>query len=194
MSSWHSQEGNWECWLTFTFTLYIDVTHCNRKSYIFWSCLQNTSIMQDHETRQTPQKHIWWFNNRQVTQITHAAPYKHLALLFSDSSQLCIYMTSPHILAPTVWICYQDYFQSTPIHSYPSTSSLVYYYTKVLLSRNYFHWSFIEKEQNYIRSPWHLHSCIRSAWHLRMQIYILQNAIQKSVDMRYDLLNTEEFM
>ena len=31
----------------------------------------------------------------------------------------------------------------------------MYYYTKVLLSRNYFHWSFIEKEQYYIRSAWH---------------------------------------
>ena len=50
--------------------------------------------------------------------------YKHYALLFSDSPQLCIYMTSPCILAPNVWKCYQDYFQSTPIHSYPSTSSL----------------------------------------------------------------------
>ena len=101
----------------------------------------------------TPQKHISWFNNRQVTQITYAALYKHLALLFTDSSWLCIYMTSPHILAPNVWKCYQDYFQSTPIHSYPSMSSLLYYCTKVLLSRNYFHWLFIEKEQNYVRSP-----------------------------------------
>ena len=54
-------------------------------------------------------------------------------------------MTPSHTLAPNVWKYYQDYFQSRPIHSYPSTSSLVYYYTKVLLSRNYFHWSFIEK-------------------------------------------------
>ena len=35
------------------------------------------------------------------------------------------------------------------------------------------------------------HSCIRSAWHVMMQIYILQNAIEKAVDMRYDLLNSE---
>ena len=141
----------------------------------------------------TPQKHIPWFN-RQVMQINYAALYKHLALLFSDSSQLCIYMTSPHILAPNVWKCYQDYFQSTPIHSYPSMSSIVCYYTKILLSRNHFHCSFIEKEHTYIRSPWHLHSCIRLAWHLRKQIYILHNAIEKAVDMRYDLLNIEEFM
>ena len=93
----------------------------------------------------TPQKHISWINNRHVTQITYAALYKHLELLFRDSLQLCIYMTSSHILAPNVWKCYQEYFQSRPIHSYPSMSSLVYYYTKVVLSRNYFHWSFIEK-------------------------------------------------
>ena len=123
----------------------------NRKSYIFCSYLQNTFIIQDQECRQTP-KHSSQFN-RQVMQTTRAALYKHLALLFSDSSQLCIYMTSPHILAPNVCKCCQDYFQSTPIHSYPSMSSIVYYYTKVLLSRNYFHWSFTEKEHNYIRSP-----------------------------------------
>ena len=150
--------------------------------------------MQNQESRQPPKKHISWFNNRQVTQITYADLYKHNTLLFSDSSQLCIYMTSSHILAPNVWKCYWDYFQSTPINSYPSTSSIVYYYTKVLLSRNYCHWSFIEKEQNYIRSPWHLHSCIRVAGHLMMQIYILQDAIEKAVDMRYDLLNIEKFM
>ena len=98
-----------------------------------------------------PHKHSSGFN-RQVTQITYAALYKHLALLFNDSSQLCIYMTSPHILAPNVCKYYQDYFQSRPIHSYPSMSSIVYYNTKVLCSRNYFHWSFTEKEHNYIRS------------------------------------------
>ena len=118
-------------------------------------------------------------------------PIRHLPLLSSDSSQLCIYMTSPHILAPNICKCHQDYFQSTPVHTYPSTSSIVYYYTRVLLSKYYCHWYFIEKEHNYIRSPWHLHSCIRLAWHLRMQIYILQNAIEKTVDMRYDLLNIE---
>ena len=32
-----------------------------------------------------------------------------------------------------------DYFLSRPIFSYPSTINLMYYYTKVLLSRNYFY-------------------------------------------------------
>ena len=41
-------------------------------------CSVNTCIMQDPERRQTmPQKHISWMNNRQVTQITCAALYKH---------------------------------------------------------------------------------------------------------------------
>ena len=44
-------------------------------------------------------------------------------------------------------------------------------------------------EPYYTRSVWH--SCIRSAWLLRMQIYILQNTIEKAVDMRFDLLNIE---
>ena len=91
-----------------------------------------------------PQKDISWINNREVTQITYAALYKHLAL-FIDCLQLCICMTSSHILAPNVYKCYQDYFQTRSIHSYPSTSSLVYYYAKVLLSTNYLHWSFIVK-------------------------------------------------
>ena len=47
-----------------------------------------------------PQKHISWVNNSQLTQITYAALYKH-----------------------------EDYFQSTPIYSYPSTSILMYYNT-----------------------------------------------------------------
>ena len=55
----------------------------------------------------TPQKHRSWMNNRQVTQITYAALYKH-----------------------------EDYFQCRPIYSYPSTTNLMYYNTKVLLSRN----------------------------------------------------------
>ena len=107
----------------------------------------------DNPPRNTYNGSTGRWSNRQVMHITYTALYKHLALLFSNSSQLCIYMTSPHILAPNICKCYQDYFQSTPVHSYPSTSSMVYYYTKVLLSKNYFHWSFIEKEHNYIRSP-----------------------------------------
>ena len=132
---------------------YIDMSHIaiGNLTYLL---LPTKHIYYARPREQTiPMKHISWFNNRQVTQITYAALYKHLALLFSDSSQLCIYMTSPHILPPNVWKCHQHYFQSTSIHSYPSMSSTVYYYTKVLPSRNYFHWSFIKKEQNYIRSP-----------------------------------------
>ena len=74
---------------------------------VFCSCLQKTSIMQDPESRQPPHKHLSWMNNWQVTQITYAALYKH-----------------------------ENYFQSRPIHSNPSTSKLMYYDTKVLLSRN----------------------------------------------------------
>ena len=113
---------------------------------MFYSCLQNTSTMQDPQSRQPPQTHLSWINNRQVTQVAYATLYKHLPLLFSDCLQLCIYIISSHILAPNVCKCYQDYFQSRPIHSYPSMSSLVYYYTKILLLRNYFYcWSIIEQ-------------------------------------------------
>ena len=133
------------------FHIHMNTDIPNRKYYIFGSCLQNTSIMQYQESRQPPEYTA--FFKRQVTQITNTALYKHLALLFSDSSQLCSYMTTPHILAPNICKCYQDYFQSTPVHSYLSMSSIVYYYTKVLLAKNYFHQSFIEKEHNYIRLP-----------------------------------------
>ena len=92
-SSLHSEECNWECWLTFTFALYRYVTHRNGKSYIFWSCLQHASIIQDPESRQPPKKHISWYN-RQVTQITYAALYKHLAL-FSVTLYSCV-STWPH--------------------------------------------------------------------------------------------------
>ena len=49
--------------------------------------------------------------------------------------------TSPnHIfLHKNVEKCYTDYFLSRPIYSYPSTVNLMYYYTKVLLLRNYFY-------------------------------------------------------
>ena len=166
---------------------------CPIGNLTYFALAYKTHLSCKTKRTNTPQKHRSRFN-RQVMQITYAALYGHLALLFSDSSQLCIYMTSIHILTPNVCKSYQDYFQSTPIDSYPSMSSIVYYYTKVLLSRNYFYWSFTEKEHNYIRSPWHLHSSFRSAWYLRMQIYILQNAIEKAVDIRHDLLNIEEFM
>ena len=81
----------------------------NRKSYICCSYLQNTSIMLDQESRQPPQKHISWFSS-QVMQITYTTLYTHLALLFSDSSHLCTYIISPHILAPNICKCYQGYF------------------------------------------------------------------------------------
>ena len=80
-----------------------------------------------------PPKYIAWINNSNVTQITYTALYKHWELLANDSLQLCIYMTTSHILPANAWKCYQHYFQSRPIHSYPSMTSLVYY--------NYFHCS-----------------------------------------------------
>ena len=98
---------------------------------VFCSCLQNTSIIQDPERRQTPQKHVSWMNNRQVTQITYATLYKH-----------------------------EDYFQSRPIYSYPSTNNLMYYNTKVLLSRNRQMYPLVEtsggQDQYHIKSALHL--------------------------------------
>ena len=85
-----------------------------------------------------PPEYIVCMNNSQLTQITYAALYKHLELLSSDSLPLCIYMTSSHILPPNACKCYQHYFPSRPIHAYPSMSTLVYYYTNVLLEKNYF--------------------------------------------------------
>ena len=70
-----------------------------------------------------------------MTQITCTTLYKHLELLFNDSFHLCIYMTSSHILPPNAWKCYQVYFPSKPINSYHAMSSLVYYYTNILLFR-----------------------------------------------------------
>ena len=76
-----------------------------------------------HSTQTTPQKYIAWINNSNVAQITYTALYKHLELLCSDSLQLCIYMTTSHILPPNAWKCYQHYFPSTPIHLCPSMTS-----------------------------------------------------------------------
>ena len=73
----------------------VHVTHGNRKSYIFCSSLQNTSIMQDQECRQPSQKHMSWFNNRQVTQITYAALYKHwhyFSVTLHSCVSTCIHM------------------------------------------------------------------------------------------------------
>ena len=106
----------------------------NRKTYIFklhtgiYINLPNTS----HRAH-TPLEYIAWINNSQMIQITYTALYKHLELLCNDSLQLCIYMTSSHILPPNAWKSYHDYFPSKPIASYPSMSSLVYYYTNILL-------------------------------------------------------------
>ena len=36
--------------------------------------------------------------------------------------------------------CYMDCFLSRPIYAYPSTISLMYFYPRVLLSRNYFYY------------------------------------------------------
>ena len=79
----------------------------------------------------TPLKTQQVNNTRQVTQITYAVLYKHSALL-SHCLHLCI-------IPQNVCKCYKDYFHSTPIYSYPSTCSLLYSYTKELISRNYFH-------------------------------------------------------
>ena len=62
-----------------------------------------------------PPEYIPWINNSQVTQITYTALYRHLELLCSDSLQLCIYMTSSHILPPkhenAIWtISHPDQF------------------------------------------------------------------------------------
>ena len=127
-------------------------------------------------------------DQHQASDTNHlCSPIWTFGFTFSHCLQLCIYMTSSHILVPNVWKYYQDYFQSRPIHSYHSTSSPVYYYTKVLLSRNHFHWSFVQNTsvmqepnlkwvqnfrcrctpietsggqgQYYVRSLWHVEEC-----------------------------------
>ena len=64
--------------------------------------------------------------------------YIPLALL---SGTICSFvsMWPNHILVSNVEICYKDYFLSRLMYSYPSTINLMYYYTKVLLFRNYFY-------------------------------------------------------
>ena len=64
----------------------------------------------------TPPEYIACINYSEVTQITYTAQYKHLELLYNDSSQLCIYMTSSHILPPNACKCYQHYLQLRAIH------------------------------------------------------------------------------
>ena len=89
--------------------------------------------MQDPHRTQTPLEYIPYMNNSQVTQITYTALYKHVELLCDTPLHMCLYMTSSHILPPHTCKCYQYYFPSTQIHSYHSMSSLVQYYTNVLL-------------------------------------------------------------
>ena len=75
---------------------------------------------------------------RQVTQMSSSAHYMTLALL---SGTICCFVsmsTYSYILAQNVEKCYRDYLLSRPIYSYPSNVNLMYYYTNVLLLRNYF--------------------------------------------------------
>ena len=119
----------------------------NRKT-TYSNCRQTyRSVYQTLQTEHTtPPEYIAWINNSQMTQITYTSLYQDLELLCNDSLQLCIYMTPSHILPPNAWKCHQDYFPSKPINSYPSMSSLVYYYTNILLSKNYFQMSPLYKQ------------------------------------------------
>ena len=66
------------------------------------------------------------------------SPLYTIGITYRDCFQFCIYITSSHILAPNVEKSYQDNFLSRPIYVYASIINLAYYYTKVLLLRNYF--------------------------------------------------------
>ena len=80
--------------------------------------------------RQPPQTHQG--DQHQASDTNHlCSPSYTFGTTFSYCLQLCIYITSSYILPPNVCKCYKDYFDSRPIHSYPSTSSLLHYYTKV---------------------------------------------------------------
>ena len=165
MSSWHSQECNWECWVTFTFTLYRYVTHSNRKSYIFWSCLQNTSTMQDPESRNPPRnKYLGsttgkWHQSPMQPHINiwHYFTVVYLHDLITYSFTKCMEMLSG--LFPIQTDSLISFHQQSSILLHQGTTF------KELLSL-----VFYKKEQYYVRSAWHLHSCIRSALHLRMQM------------------------
>ena len=63
---------------------------------------------------------------RQVTEMSSAGYYMHLAL----------YLVT--VLTCNVKKCYMDYVLSRPIHVYPYTINLTYYYTMVLFACNYF--------------------------------------------------------
>ena len=88
----------------------------NRKSYIFWYSLiclyafaYTKHLYHARATEETkpPKTQIMDEHTCKWTQITYVALYKH-----------------------------EDHFQCRPIYSCPSTSNLMYYNTKVLLSRN----------------------------------------------------------
>ena len=67
------------------------------------------------------------------------SPLYTVGTTYRDHLQFSIYITLSYILAPNVEKCYEDYFLSRPIYTYPSTINLVYHYNQVLLSRNYFY-------------------------------------------------------
>ena len=78
---------------------------------------------------------------------------------FRDCLQFCIYAALSHILACIVEKCYMDYVISRPIYTYPATINLMFYYSKVLLSQNYFYhqksemlWKKSEKGTSELRS------------------------------------------
>ena len=76
-----------------------------------------------HRSDNPPCKHSKWMNTRQVIQITYAFLYKQSTLHHLNT------YSSPHICK-----CCKDCLHSSPIYSYPATCSILYYYTKVLLS------------------------------------------------------------
>ena len=126
-----------------------------------------------HKTKRAdnpPETHIMV---QQTSDANHLCSlYKHLALLFSDSSQLCIYMTSPHILAPNVWKCYQDF----PIN----TNSLISFHEQysVLLHqgttfKELLSLVFYRKRAELQNVTLTFTFMYQVSWHLRMQIYIL---------------------
>ena len=69
--------------------IYIVQSHIAIGSLTYFSLAYKTRPRE----QTTPQKHISWFNTRQVAHITYATLNKHLVLLFSASLQLCIYIT-----------------------------------------------------------------------------------------------------
>ena len=126
----------------------------NRKYYIFYSCLQKTSNMQDpREQTNPPNTHISWFN-RQVMHRSPIQPYINIWHYFSVTLHSYVPTSHHHIFLCQI---YANAIRTTAnqhqVTHIPSTTSIVYYYTKVLLSKNYFHFSFIEKEHNYVMSP-----------------------------------------